>query len=83
MSGVKRRTKYRKNITQETYNGTPSLSDDQVIVQVKGSRGGNTFEVVYKKCIILFRLINQIQKYNLLFYQANSENLFGLREVTI
>lgn len=46
MSGVKRRTKYRKNITQETYNGTPSPTEDQVIVQVKGSRGGNIFEVV-------------------------------------
>lgn len=46
MSGVKRRTKYRKNITEETYEGMPEINENQLIVKVKGSRGTNLFEVI-------------------------------------
>eukprot|EP00750_Incisomonas_marina_P016725 INCI19308.1.p1 GENE.INCI19308.1~~INCI19308.1.p1 ORF type:complete len:223 (-),score=64.23 INCI19308.1:770-1438(-) len=44
MAGVKRRTKYRKNVAQEL-DEFPELEEDDLFARVLGSRGGNLFDV--------------------------------------
>lgn len=44
MAGVKRRTKYRKNVAQEL-DEFPELEEGDLFARVLGSRGGNLFDV--------------------------------------
>lgn len=45
MAGVKRRSGYRKTITDETLHGLPEPQEGQIIVRLLGARGSNLFEV--------------------------------------
>eukprot|EP00949_MAST-11_sp_MAST-11-sp1_P000914 g914.t1 len=44
MSGVKRRTAYRKNVEREVLDDLPEMEEGHCIVQVVQSHGGNIFE---------------------------------------
>lgn len=46
MSGAGRKGAYRKGVTNEVLNGTPVPEEGELVVQVKGSRGGNVIEIV-------------------------------------
>ena len=45
MSGCKRRSNYRKHVSQAALGDAPDLEDGDAVVRVIGSRGGNIFEV--------------------------------------
>jgi probable RNA-binding protein EIF1AD len=45
MSGVKRRSGYRKNVTDEVLYGTPEPKDGQLVAQVSKSFGSNLLQV--------------------------------------
>jgi probable RNA-binding protein EIF1AD len=45
MSGCKRRSNYRKHVSQAALGDAPELEDGDGVVRVIGSRGGNIFEV--------------------------------------
>jgi hypothetical protein len=45
MAGVKRRSKYRKNVTDSFLYGDPEPEEGQKIVRVLAPRGGNIVEV--------------------------------------
>eukprot|EP01029_Cantina_marsupialis_P027573 TRINITY_DN773035_c0_g1_i1.p2 TRINITY_DN773035_c0_g1~~TRINITY_DN773035_c0_g1_i1.p2 ORF type:complete len:190 (+),score=43.37 TRINITY_DN773035_c0_g1_i1:60-572(+) len=45
MSGVKRRTGYRKNVTNDYLDSFPEPNETQSVVVVNGTRGSNIFEV--------------------------------------
>ena len=46
MSGAKRRTKYRKQVEDDVLYGTPEPGENQTIVVMVESRGGNLLEVM-------------------------------------
>lgn len=45
MAGVKRRSKYRKQVEDDALHGFPEPGEGELIVRVNCSRGGNLFEV--------------------------------------
>ena len=45
MSGIKRRSNYRKSVTQSFLDDLPLPEEDEFIAKVNHSRGGNIFEV--------------------------------------
>lgn len=45
MSGVRRKTKYRKGVEEEVFNSLPEPSGEEVVVRVVAPRGGNLVEV--------------------------------------
>ena len=45
MSGCKRRSHYRKHVSQSALGDAPELEEGDDVVRVIGSRGGNIFEV--------------------------------------
>ncbi len=44
-SGAKRKSKYRKNVTSDVLDALPEPTEYQHVVIVRGTRGGNVFEV--------------------------------------
>ena len=45
MSGIKRRSNYRKSVTQSFLDDLPLPEEDEFIAKINHSRGGNIFEV--------------------------------------
>ena len=45
MAGVKRRSKYRKNVQDQVLHAFPEPQENEAIVKVTGNRGSNLFEV--------------------------------------
>lgn len=45
MSGVRRKTKYRKSVESDVLDSLPDVKEDEAIVRVVTSRGGNLVEV--------------------------------------
>ena len=45
MSGVKRRTGYRKTVTTDALDAFPEPSENECVAKIVGTRGGSLFEV--------------------------------------
>jgi len=45
MSGVRRKTKYRKGVEEDVLNSLPEPKENEAVVRVVASRGGNLIEV--------------------------------------
>lgn len=45
MAGVKRRSKYRKNVESDVLDGMPEPGEGELIVRVVASRGSNLMDV--------------------------------------
>jgi probable RNA-binding protein EIF1AD len=57
MSGAKRRSGYRKGLTDEVLHGLPEPQEGQCIVKLLGARGSNLFEVESERSDVALALL--------------------------